>query len=68
MGKRKLLKAAQKLKDCIEKTYKVELQSVDSELYENSYICLLLLYTRRYMFISSHVGKTNRNNQKIQLL
>jgi len=31
MGKRKLLKLAQKLKDGIEKTYKVELQSSDSE-------------------------------------
>jgi len=32
MGKRKLLKLAQKLKYCIEKTYEVELQSSDSEL------------------------------------
>jgi len=41
MGKQKLLKPAQKLNDCIEKTYKVELQSSASELYENKEdICL----------------------------
>jgi len=36
MGKQKLLKLALKLKDSIEKTYKVELQSSASELYENN--------------------------------
>jgi len=41
MGKQ-LLKPAQKSKECIEKTYKVELQSSDSGLYENNKedICL----------------------------
>jgi len=48
-GEQKLLKPAQKLKDCIEKTYKVELQSSDK-------------------FVSCHVRRTQRNNQKIQFL
>jgi len=43
MGKQKFLKPAHKLKDCIEKTHEVELQSSNSELYENSKedICLI---------------------------
>jgi len=42
MGKQTLRKPAQKLKDCIEKTCKVELESSNSELYENNKkdICL----------------------------
>jgi len=59
MGKRKLLKPAQKLKYCIEKTYKVDLQSSDSELDENN---------KYIMFVSCLVGRTARNNLKIHFL
>jgi len=58
MGKRKLLKLAQKLKYCNEKTDEAELQSSDSELHENN----------KVLFVSCHVGRTARNNQKIHFL
>ena len=59
MGKQKLLKPAQKLKYYIEKTQEVELQSSDSEIDENN---------KNIMFVSCHVGRMARNNQKIHFL
>jgi len=53
MGKQKVLKPAQKLKDCIGKTYKVELQSSASELYENNKEDMFVLC---HMFVSCHVS------------